>query len=143
MSSYNQKILGDLPHEGMVRNAMAHSERGEGKLKLVVTLAAIAAVFFVAFKFIPVKVQNSTLEDCIVEEEKFAGELRRTQDVIRDNIWQCAVDNGLEDYFDRAEIKVDKSSNSVRVRLNYERPVELPGYTYIWRFDIDMKRALY
>lgn len=118
--------------------------RGEGHMKFIVSLIGVFAVFFVGYKFIPVKVQHSKLVDCTVEEMKFAGAGRRSKDTIRDNIYDCAVHKaGLEDFIQKSDIKVLKRSSEVRVKFYYERDVELPGYTYTWKFDFDQKRALY
>ena len=125
------------------------AQAGEGRMKLIFTLAVIAGVFFAGFKFIPVKVQHSKLEDCIIEEAKFATDPRRTSDIIRDNIWECAVEIGFNQAcnrgpcFDKKDIQVNKESNKVRVQLEYSRDVVLPGYTYTWPFLIDENRSIY
>ncbi len=114
------------------------------KIKLVFTLCVIGIVFFVGSKFVPVKLKNSQLEDAIVEAMKFAGtpELR-TKEAIRGRIWEAVYDLGLTEYIDKRDIKVDKTSSMVRVKLYYERVIELPGYTYTFKFDFDRKRQIF
>lgn len=123
---------------------MRRTTRGEGQVKLIITLALVGATFFVGYKFIPVKMQHSALQDRIIEECKMAGaDPRRTAEVIRDNVWETAVEQGLEAYFEKRDIKVTRTSNQVTVKLYYERDVVLPGYTYTWKFDLQEKRSIY
>ena len=118
--------------------------RGEGQLKLIVSLAGVFAAFFVGYKFIPVKIAHSKLVDCVREEMKFAGTGRRTADTIRNNCYDCAVHQaGLEDFIEKRDFEVQKRSSSVRVIFEYEREVELPGYVYNWHFEFDEKRQLF
>ena len=114
------------------------------RIKLVFTIVTLAIVFYVGAKFVPVKLQNSQLRDAIVEAMKFAGtpELR-TKEAIRERIWGAVYDLNLTDYIDKRDIKVDKSSSRVAVKLYYEREIVLPGYTYTFKFDFDQRREIY
>lgn len=122
---------------------MEERHAGEGRLSLLAAAALTAALVTVAVKLAPPKLAHGTLHDRAIEECRFASMRERTADVIRDNLWQTAREQGLDAYFDVADIDVQKTSSDVRIRIDYARPVALPGYTYVWRFHLDVRRPIY
>lgn len=123
---------------------MKRTHRGEGEMKLVTSLAIVAATFYLGYKFIPVKVEDSKITDCIAESAKLAGAGgRQTADQLRDQMWECFDQIDAMDHFDKKDIKINKTSNRIRVDLEYEREVKIPGYTYNWKFVHHEDRAIF
>ena len=115
------------------------------KIKLVITLAVVGVIFFLAFKFIPVKVQHSSLVDHMREEMKFAGSNPRLKGPdIRDIIWGHIIDLQMEEFILKQDNEVNKRSSRVKVKLEYSRDIEIPGYgTYTWNFVFDETREIF
>lgn len=123
---------------------MKRTHRGEGAMKLVFSLAIVGATFYIGYKFIPLKVQDGKIEDCMVEEAKMAGTgMKKTPESIRDGVWGCIGDLEARQWFDKKDIQVTKGSSRVTIYLEYSREVELPGYKYTWDFVHDIDRTIY
>ncbi|MFN7971662.1 MAG: hypothetical protein U0166_04855 [Acidobacteriota bacterium] len=122
---------------------MKSTTRGEGQIKLIITLILIGITVFVAWKFIPVKLAHSSLYDKVIEQMKFAGTPGTTAKTITDNIYDSVKELNLEDYIEKRDIKVSLESSKVVVKLNYHREVKLPGWTYDWQFEINESRQIF
>ena len=109
-------------------HAPAHRrcERGEGKLKTVITLAIIVLAIYSAVKIVPIYVSEYQLSDKMQEQARFAVVNRYTEDQIRDNILKVIQD--LDIPAKRESIKVVSTNSIVRISLEYTVPVDLLFY---------------
>ena len=101
-------------------------ERGEGKLKTVITLAIVVLVIYSAVKIVPIYVSEYELSDKMQEQARFAVVNRYTEDQIRDNILKVIQD--LDIPAKRESIKVVSTNSIVRISLEYTVPVDLLFY---------------
>jgi hypothetical protein len=108
--------------------ASAHrrSERGEGKLKTVITLAIIVLAIYSAVKIVPIYVSEYQLSDKMQEQARFAVVNRYTEDQIRDNIFKVVQD--LDIPAKRESIKVVATNAIVKISMEYTVPVDLLFY---------------
>ncbi len=107
------------------------NQRGEGKLGCLFGLVILAAVLFVAYKMIPVKVKAAEMRDTITDEARSAG--GRSVDEVRKQIIQKAIDLDLP-ILD-SQLTIDRRSDYIKVDVEYTVPVKFPGYTYQWHFQ--------
>ena len=109
-------------------HAPAHRrcERGEGKLKTVITLAIIVLAIYSAVKIVPIYVSEYELSDKMQEQARFAVVNRYTEDQIRDNIFKVIQD--LDIPAKRESIKVVATNSIVKISMEYTVPVDLFFY---------------
>src|SRR5437763_16023249 len=101
-------------------------ERGEGKLKTVITLAIVVLVIYSAVKIVPIYVSEYELSDKMQEQARFAVVNRYTEDQIRDNIFKVIQD--LDIPAKREDIKVVSNNSMVKISLAYSVPVDVLMY---------------
>ena len=107
-----------------IRRARAgHAERGAGRLKAVLVLAAMVLAIYSAWKIIPAYVNNYQLSDKMQEQARFAVVNRYTEDQIRDNIYKVVTD--LDIPAKKEAIKVSATNQVVKISLEYTVPVDI------------------
>ena len=114
-------------------------QRGEGRIGCIIWLLLLGAGVLVGFKTIPVKIATSELYDFMVEQAKWAA--GAPADVIQRRIFNKAVELGLP--VDTRKVTVEKPGDNVRMRAIFTVPLEFPGYTYQWNFDLQVERSIY
>jgi hypothetical protein len=117
----------------MVRKAI-NGERGGSKLNLVLTLAVLAGMVFVAAKIVPVYFANLQFQDSIESESRFAltGYPKKTADDVRNDIWNKAKQLGIP--AEKDAIRVAMDNGSVEIGLDYSVPINLAVYQFTLQF---------
>jgi hypothetical protein len=110
------------------RHALAcrRCERGEGRLKTVITLAIVVLAIYSAVKIVPIYVSEYELSDKMQEQARFAVVNRYTEDQIRDNIFKVVQD--LDIPAKRESIKIVATNAIVKISMEYTVPVDLFFY---------------
>jgi len=106
--------------------ARRRCERGEGRLKTVLSLAIVVLAIYSAVKIVPIYVSEYELSDKMQEQARYAVVNRYTEDQIRDNIFKVIQD--LDIPAKRETIKVVSNNSIVRISLEYTVPVDLLFY---------------
>lgn len=119
--------------------AMGRGQAGEGKLGCILWSVLLLVGVMIAWKAIPVKIASSELYDFMVEQAKWAG--NTPADVMERRIVGKADELGLP--VDPKNVKVEKPGDKVRMRATFMVPVEFPGYTYEWSFDLQVERPIF
>lgn len=102
------------------------SDRGEGKLKPILTTVIIVLVIYSAWKIIPAYVNDYQLSDKMQEQARFAVVNRYSEEQIRDNIYKQTQD--LDIPAKREDIKIVATPSVVKISLQYTVPVDLLMY---------------
>lgn len=107
---------------------MRRSEEGSGRFKVLLSLAFIAAIIFVAIKTLPAYVNNFQLQDHIRElSTQLAVRTRpATPDEVRAEVVAFAQDHGVPLTADNVKVTI---SSHVMISLDYTVPVDLMVYT--------------
>lgn len=105
------------------RNAGRASERGEGRLKAVLTTAFIAFAIYSAVKLVPPYVSEYQLADKMQETARFAVVNNYSENQIREQIFRTIQD--LDIPVAKDEIKVEATRAVVRISVDYKVPVNL------------------
>ena len=109
------------------RTPLRHrSDRGEGKLKPILTLVIIVLAIYSAWKIIPAYVNDYQLSDKMQEQARFAVVNRYSEEQIRDNVYKQTQD--LDIPAKREDIKIVATNSVVKISLQYTVPVDLLMY---------------
>ena len=118
-----------------VRRAAA----GDGKLGCILWVALLVVLVFIAFKAIPVKLAASELYDYMDEQARFAS--RASPEALSKRIVDKARELDLP--LLRKNVKVERRGGTVQMRATFTVPLEFPGYTYNWDFDLQVDRKVF
>ena len=108
-------------------------QAGQGKIGCVLWVLAFTIAAMAAFKMIPVRIKVGELTDYASEQAKWAAS--QEAEKIRTRLHNKARE--LELPVAKEQIQVTRTSSKLQVRMNFMVPIEFPGYTYEWNFDID------
>ena len=106
-------------------------ERGEGNFGCLIGIVVLVIAGVLAYKLIPIKVKTADLRDTVMDNARSAGNLNDGQ--IKSNIMRKAKE--LELPVPEENVKVRRQSSIVYVDVEYDVPVDLPGYTFNWHFQ--------
>lgn len=101
-------------------------ERGGSKIKGLLALILLFALVYCSWRIVPPFLNNYQLEDAMKTEARFALAQRKTEDDIRDDIFTKVKDLGIP--APRENILIDNVDGALRISLDYNVPVDLPGY---------------
>jgi hypothetical protein len=114
-------------------------EHGGARIGTVIWLFIFIALVVVSKEAIPVKIRSSQLEDFMVELAKFST--RESDEKLQRRILEKADELQLPVV--KEAVSVRKSNGRVRMRAQYEIPLEFPFYTYVWHFDHNVDRPIF
>jgi Domain of unknown function (DUF4845) len=110
-------------------------------IKLVIGIAAIAAVIFIGVQVLPAYMNNYQFQDALNNEALAATYSNKTEDQIRDIAYKAAKDNDIP--INPEQIKVVRSgtagTGSLVIEANYTVHVDLPGYPLDLNFQATSK----
>lgn len=101
-------------------------ERGEGRLKSILTVVIVVLAIYSAWKVLPVYMDEYQLSDKMQEQARYAVVNRYTEDQIRDNVFKVIRD--LDIPAKREDIKVLADNSVVKISLEYTVPVDVLMY---------------
>jgi hypothetical protein len=97
-------------------------EQGGSKLKAIFWTLVFLAIIFAAFKLVPPFVAKYQLQDRMTNEARFATVTPRTEEQIRNNVFQTIQD--LEIPARREDIKIENTGRLVRISVEYTVTVD-------------------
>ena len=115
------------------------SQAGDGKLGCILWALLLLVAGMIAWKAIPVKIASSELYDFMVEQAKWAASANE------ETLKRRILDKGreLDLPLDPRYVVCERPGDKVRMRVQFTVPLEFPGYTYNWEFDLRVDRSLY
>ena len=108
------------------------SERGEGRIGLLIAVVVFGAAIFLGVKIIPVRVAAYEFRDILREEARFAA-VRSTDSQVASRIMKKAAEMELP--LDKKNLKVARTQRKVTISARYEVPIDLKVTTYVYKFD--------
>jgi len=105
-------------------------ELGEGQFGCLVGIALLLVGIFIAYKMIPVKVKAAEIRQITEDESRSAGQHNDNQ--IVQTIIRKAKDDELP--ITEENIRIDRRSNQIQIDVEYDVPIDFPGYRYMWHF---------
>lgn len=112
-------------------------ESGEGQMGCLIGLIIFAIAVFIAYKMIPVKVKNAEIRQVVLDEAKSGHDDAR----IIGNILYRAREENLPITEDN--IKIRRGGGLIDVAVDYDVPIDFPGYTYKWHFHHETENPVF
>lgn len=112
-------------------------ECGASRLKFILILAVLAVVAYMGYQYVPVAYQASRFKIAMQDNVDKAATIGQSSEWLRNQLRVEGSEHGVPP---NAEITVERTGDGrVQARVQYTRPVNLPGYTYLYNFDYTAK----
>ena len=116
------------------------NERGGARLKFIIVIAVMAIVVYAGYLYVPVAVDAYYFEDVMQNKVNLAAAQGYEAGWIKDQL----VKSGSEYHVPAdAIISPQQKDGRVEVRVQFTRPIQLPGYTYSYDFDYTAKSSTF
>lgn len=110
----------------------ARRERGAGRFSLILLLAVLGLVGYVAYQYVPVAMRASTFKVFMQDTVDRGAATGQTPAWVESQLRGGAREYGVPE---SAAYKVEAVNGGLRAAVRFTRPVSLPGYTYQYEFD--------
>ena len=113
-------------------------ERGAARLKLIIVLAIVAAVGYMAFQYIPVAYQARSYKNFMKERVQAAADDPAIPMEQKASRVETQLKNGASQYGVPADAKLSHvyQNGRLEVTVKFTRQINLlPGFTYQYDFD--------
>ena len=107
------------------------SERGEGKIGLIIALAILVTGIWTGYVLIPIKVKTYEFYDTMRQEARF-GAVNRKDDVVHDRLMKKAKQLGIP--LEAKNLEVRRDGGTYIITADYDIPVDLGYYKTDWKF---------
>ena len=125
----NQEILFGRPNEW-----------GGARLKFIIVMAILVIVVYAGYLYVPVAVDAYYFQDVMQNKVNLAAAQGYEAGWITDQL----VKSGSEYHVPAdAIIAPAQKDGRVEVRVQFTRPIQLPGYTYNYDFDYTAKSTTF
>lgn len=112
------------------QRSFQRSQRGEGKLKAIIYTVILVVGVFVAFRLVPLYVNEYQLQDKMNEQAKFAVVNRYSEEQVRDILFKVIQD--LDIPATRDDIKLGTTNHGITISVTYTVPVDF----FVYKTDI-------
>jgi len=114
-------------------------QRGEGNIGCILWAVLLAIVALFAWKTIPAKVNSSEMYDFMEEQAKFAA--NTPDEELKKQILIKAQQLGIA--LDKDHVTVERLGDRIRMKADYQIPIEFPFKTYVWKFHHEVDRPIF
>jgi cell division protein FtsL len=118
--------------EGATAAKKRHGEKGAARAKAIIWTLIFLSMIYVGIKVIPVLVTEYQFEDSIQEIARFASATRKSNEQIKQAVFDEAQKEDLPVTNDA--IKVEGSAGNVRINVEYSVIVDLKVYQWTLLF---------
>jgi hypothetical protein len=115
-------------------------ERGGARLKFVIVIVVIAAVAYAGYLYMPIAYDAYYFKDVMQNKVDMAVTQGYETVWVRDQLVKSLPEYHVPP---DALITPTAKDNRVEVRVQFTRPIELPGYTYHYEFDYTAKSTAF
>ena len=117
-----------------------HRERGEGRIKFLLTLLVLALLAYVAMQFVPAYWRSMQMQDATqtIVTQAVVQNLRDND--VRARLEEKAIELSLPD---NKKIELMHNGKRMIVHVRYTHDITLPFYTYPWTFDFRKEDTAY
>ncbi len=116
------------------------SERGGARLKFVLVVAILGVVAYCGYQFIPVFYQAYQIKDLMQHDVDTAVAMGNPATWVRDQLVRSFPEYGVPA---DAVVTATQADSRMEVRVQYNLPIEFPGYTYSYEFDHTAKSSTF
>lgn len=115
------------------------NQKGEGRMGCVVGILILALASFLAYKLIPVKIQAAEMRDIVQDESRSAS--GRSMDSVRKAVIARAEE--LKVPLDPENVVVTRRADYIRVEVEYDVQIPLPGYVYTKHYKFSAENPVF
>ncbi len=115
-----------------------HGERGGARLKFLIIFSLVALTAYIGYQYIPVAFQSYQYRDYMQQSVDKGAAMGRTHDWVREQLVKSAREYGVPE---NANIIIDQNEGAMQARVQFKRPISVPGYTYEYAFDHTVKSS--
>jgi hypothetical protein len=116
------------------------SERGGARLKFLIVVLVVGAMAYSGYLFIPIWYQSYLFKDLMQHNVDVASTQGYKTSWVSDQLRKSAAEYSVPA---DAVITPAQEDNRITVKVQFSRPVELPGYTYQYEFDYTAKSSAF
>jgi hypothetical protein len=114
-----------------------NGERGAARFKFIIVIALVAAVAYIGYQYVPVAYQASRFKLAMQDDVDKSSTLGQSNEWLRNQLRADANEFSVPP---NAEMTIERTADGrVQARVQYTRPIVLPGYTYSYNFDHTVK----
>jgi hypothetical protein len=133
--------LGEVSN--MANDTRIATQRGEGRLGGMITLALAVAFAYAVWNVAPLYMADYQLGDKIQEVCRLHP-AQANEDRIRDLLMTMVREQNLTPYINRADFKIQVREAKRRITLEYQREGKvLPGWTRTFKFSHDVDQPFF
>ncbi|MBA2525952.1 MAG: hypothetical protein H0V18_09250 [Pyrinomonadaceae bacterium] len=107
-------------------------EQGGSRLKFLIVVAIIAAVACAGYFYVPVAYHAYLYKDLMQTKVDAAAALAYPTTWVTDQLTKSGPEYEVPS---EAIITPAQEDDRMQVRVQYSKPIEFPGYTYVYEFD--------
>lgn len=116
------------------------SQQGAAGLKFLIVAAIIAAAGYIGYQFIPLVYQAYELRDLMQHDVDTAAALGKSPDWVKEQLVKKSAEYGIPA---DATIEPQQQEGRIEVKVHFTKPVEFPGYVYVYEFDHTAKSGTF
>ena len=116
------------------------NERGSTRLKFIITMAVLACIGYAGYLYVPVAYQAYLFRDLMQHYADVAGAQGYQPAWAADQLTKSEAEYDVPS---NAIITPAARDNRIEVRVQFTRPIEFPGYTYMYEFDYTAKSTAF
>lgn len=107
-------------------------ERGGARLKFLIVMAILAAVAYAGYFYVPVAYHAYLYKDLMQTKVDAAAALAYSPTWVTDQLTKSGPEYDVPP---EAVITPTQENDRMKVRVQFSKPIEFPGYTYVYEFD--------
>jgi hypothetical protein len=121
-------------------NKYRSNERGSSRLQFLVVMAVIGCVVYAGYLYIPVSYQAYAYKDTMQHFVDVASTQGFTPAWVAEQLVKVGPEYEVPP---NAIITPVAKDNRMEVRVQFNRPIDFPGYTYEYQFDQTVKSTAF
>jgi hypothetical protein len=114
------------------------SEKGEGKVGFLISLAILIAGIYVGYVLIPIKVKTYEFKDAMRDQARYGAVHTKRIDIVHERLMKKAKRLGIPLKPENLEIERDggtlKDGGTFVITANYSVPIDLTVYKTKWEY---------
>jgi hypothetical protein len=115
-----------------------HGERGSARVKFLVTMTLVVIAAYVGYQYVPVAFQSYQYKDFMQSSVDKGAALGKPSEWVKEQLIKNGGEYGVPS---NANISIQQNEGALMARVQFKRPIELPGYTYDYEFDKTVKSS--
>jgi len=119
---------------------MRNNEQGGARAKLIIFIVVFAAVVYSGYLYLPVTIDAYYFKDTMQNKVNLAAAQGYDSNWVTEQLKKSEAEFNVPE---NAVISATEKESRVEARVQFTRPISLPGYTYNYEFDYTAKSAAF